>query len=839
MYKKDKNIKKPKILITGGGTGGHVFPAIAIANALKPHIGKENILFVGAKEKMEMEKVPKAGYNIIGLPIRGLKGKITLNNILLLFRIIISLISAIKIIRKFSPDIVVGVGGFASAPALIAAKWLNIPIVIQEQNSVPGKVNRYIGNKANAIFTAFDSANKYFPKQKVILTGNPVRKEITKSETLHNEGRKAFGLDDKKPVLLIIGGSQGASSINNAVLNALPQWIEQEIQVIWQTGIYFASKATDFVEGNNYKGVIVTPFIDSMEHAYGAADLVISRAGALALAEIAVSGLPSILAPYPFAADNHQVINAKEIEEFGAAVMVEDEKIELSLSKIISELFSNKNRLNEMSQKASELAKFDADEVIAKEILKLAGYNINSKIRPIEELQQAKCIYFLGAGGIGMSGLVRWFLKMGKEVHGYDRTKTPLTESLESEGAKIHYNDNPEMIPHNTDLVIITPAIPQSLNEYKEILRSGIPVMKRAEVLGVISKTYKTIAVAGTHGKTSTSALITHLLKNAKIPVTAFVGGVMKNYDSNFIFSYNSKYLVAEADEFDRSFLHLQPDFIIITSTDADHLDVYKTHENLKQTFLKFGMSNKDDGELHIGPGVKIKFNKPVVTYGLNEDHYDNRAFNINDNGTTVSFDLFINNAEATGLILGIPGIHNIENAVAAVAAALWAGASIDCIRRGLANYKGVKRRFDIRINSDSFIYIDDYAHHPSEITSCIDAVRKSFQGKKITAIFQPHLYSRTKDFADKFAESLDQIDRIILIEIYPAREEPIAGIDSKMLFDLIKNENKLLTTKERVIHELDKEKPELLITLGAGDIDTLVPIIEAWHQERRCNNGK
>ncbi len=825
--KKNEAHRKPRIIITGGGTGGHIFPAIAIANALKSRLGEENILFIGATGKMEMERVPAAGYRIVGLPIQGIQGRLTLHNLILPFRFFNSMLKARKILKYFAPDVVTGVGGFASAPALWMARWMHIPVVIQEQNAIPGKVNRIAGKTAKWVCVAFQGMEKYFPGKNLILTGNPVRKSIAESHTLKQKGCRHYGFNPEKPVLLVIGGSQGARSINHAVAGCIGSWAEQGIQVIWQTGKAFHAEASSLVAPLKNSPIVVFPFIDTMELAYGAATLVVSRAGAIAIAEINTAGLPAILAPFPYAAGDHQTCNALALVKACAATMIKDHELSLKLETEVATLLHDPARLDEMRERSAALAHSDADEKIASLILTLAGIQTTTEECPSTELDAVRVVYFLGAGGIGMSALARWFMLKGKKVFGYDRTETPLTRELEKEGMIIHYNDNPESIPENTDLVVITPAIPSTLNEYRAVLEKKLPMRKRAEILGLISHGLTTIAIAGTHGKTSTSALTTHLLKSAGIPVTAFVGGITKNYNSNFIFTPESRYLVVEADEFDRSFLHLHPDFSVITSTDADHLDIYGTHDSLKEAFISFGNLNGPEKPLIVGSHVETRFNKPFIRYGCSGQLQPYRAENIHDTGERAVFDLVLGTLVLKDITLGIPGLHNIENSIAASAAALWCGVTHEQLREGLASYQGVKRRFDIRIRRDDMIYIDDYAHHPRELAACIHAVRKIYPGRKVTGIFQPHLYSRTRDFAEDFARSLEMLDQVILLEIYPAREEPIAGIHAAMLLNLIQKEDKRLISKEEVIPCLLQIKPEVLLTLGAGDIDTLVPQIE------------
>lgn len=829
--KRQPEHKAFKLVIAGGGTGGHVFPAIAIANAIAPAIGREQILFLGACGKMETEKVPAAGYQILALPITGIKGRFTFSNLLLPFRLLRSVSMAMGAFRRFKPTVVTGVGGFASTPALLAARFMGIPYLIQEQNSIPGKVNRWMSKGAAMVCTAFPGMEPYFPGVPVNLTGNPVRREIAESRNLRTEGCLQFGLDPAKPVLLVVGGSQGARSINHSMALIVPVLAEQGIQVIWQTGIAFHQEAETIVKPYADKGILATPFIENMANAYGAANLVLSRAGALAIAEICLAARPSVLVPFPFAAEDHQTHNATAMVQQGASLLVRDQEMKLHLCDTLLNLLRDLSRLEEMARSAAKMAYPDADRTIAQHILKTGGLTASPTTVAYPDPDKVQTVYFLGAGGIGMSGLARWFLLKGKKVHGYDKTPTPLTHALENEGMVIHYEDNPSLIPSETDLVVLTPAIPGNLRERQVLETGSVPVIKRAALLGLLSKSHTTIAIAGTHGKTSTTALVTHLLKSGGIAVTGFVGGITKNYNNNFIYTPNSTHMVVEADEFDRSFLHLRPDFSVITSTDADHLDIYHSHNQLKEAFAAFSRLSEDDAPVLAGPGAMAEFGRPVQRYSADPTQAPYRAENIQEVGAGAVFDLVLGDETLREVNLGIPGRHNIENAVAASAAARWAGVDSEALRTGLATFKGVVRRFDIRIDTDKLVYIDDYAHHPRELDACIHAVRKIWPTRKITGIFQPHLFSRTRDFMDEFAKSLDKLDELILLPIYPAREEPMEGVTSDVLSGKVSLQKKVLLPKEDVTGWLREHPADILITLGAGDIDTLVPEIEKMHQ--------
>lgn len=446
-------------------------------------------------------------------------------------------------------------------------------------------------------------------------------------------------------------------------------------------------------------------------------------------------------------------------------------------------------------------------------------------------------LYFLGIGGIGMSALARYFKAKGYEVAGYDRTPSPLTHCLENEGISIHYIDDPSLIPENIEFVVLTPAIPANALELKYLRDKNVRIVKRAEVLGMLSREHKALAVAGTHGKTTTTALVTHILMTADKRMSAFIGGISRNIDSNVVIGEDKdEFMVMEADEFDRSFLQLAPFVSIVTSIDADHLDIYGDYEHLVASFNEFVDKTSDDGLVIYHANLPIKTTKKHVTYGL--ENADVTAENIRIVDGETQFDFVVVNYCAlpsylsnlrnqSSLSMRLYGNHNVQNALAAIIMCSYLGVSQEDIRKGLATFKGVQRRFDIRVKNEKHIYIDDYAHHPEEIKAALLAARKVFSDKELTVVFQPHLFTRTRDFMDGFAESLSLADRVILLDIYPARELPIEGVTSAALLERITSKNKMLCSKEELLDTIKSIEPELVMTVGAGDIDRFVPQIE------------
>lgn len=462
-----------------------------------------------------------------------------------------------------------------------------------------------------------------------------------------------------------------------------------------------------------------------------------------------------------------------------------------------------------------------------------------------EALTQYERVYFIGIGGIGMSNLARYFLSQGKLVGGYDRVQTPLTDKLTVEGAHIHYLDDIHAVPSdfldkNKTLVVYTPAVPSSHSELNYFRKEGFLLMKRAQLLGEITKSSQAICCAGTHGKTTVSSMVAHLLRQSRWDCNAFLGGILKNYDTNLLLSPTSSFTVAEADEYDRSFHWLHPWLAIITSVEPDHLDIYGTEDAYRESFEHFTSLIRPHGFLIVKKDVPLspRCDSSVKVYSYSESEGDFHAENIRIGNGTVLFDFAMpDGSKIEDVELGVPIKINIENAVAAMAAAVLCEVDRDAIKHAIKSFAGARRRFDFRIKTDSLVLIDDYAHHPREVTASVASIKALYPDKKITGIFQPHLYSRTRDFADEFAKSLSLLDEVILFDIYPAREEPIPGVTSQIIFDKITVSNKVLCEKTELISILEKKKPEVLVTLGAGDIDRLLPDIERLLNKRLCSN--
>jgi UDP-N-acetylmuramate--alanine ligase len=445
------------------------------------------------------------------------------------------------------------------------------------------------------------------------------------------------------------------------------------------------------------------------------------------------------------------------------------------------------------------------------------------------DLKNIANVYFIGVGGIGMSGLARYFNHHGKKVAGYDLNSTSLTLQLEKEGINIHYTDDLSLVPtefkkSDSTLIVFTPAIPSHHSELNWFKKEGFQILKRAEVLGMITNQTKAIAIAGTHGKTTTSTMIAHLLTESGVGCNAFLGGIAVNYDSNVLYS-DSPYTVVEADEYDRSFLRLFPEYAVITSMDADHLEIYGNKEEMVKTYLQFASQVKT--KLVTKKELNVSHNSTHIEYSIlgNANVY---AENIRVENGAYHYSIISDSGKIENVTLGLAGRHNVENSLAAVAVAQSVGIDNEKIKKSLASFRGVKRRFETIVKNDKTVFIDDYAHHPEELRACISSARELYAGKKLTGIFQPHLFSRTKDFAKEFAESLDLLDEIILLDIYPARELPMEGVTSELLLGKMKKSDKRILSKEKCLMYISENRPQVLLTMGAGDIDKMImPIAE------------
>lgn len=828
----ESDYKALRIIISGGGTGGHIFPAISIADKMKELNPESKILFVGAEGKMEMEKVPVAGYEIVGLPIVGLQRQITLRNIWndlqVPFKVLQSVSQAKKTIRKFNPDIVIGVGGYASAPLLWAAQKLGVPTLIQEQNGFAGLTNKILGKKAGCICTAYENMERFFPAERIVLTGNPIRKDIVPAdEKMRLEGAAFYNMNPDKKHIFITGGSLGSRTLNES----MEKWIEagcpggEDVEVLWQCGKYYKKHVDEFMQGAEAKNpgigkrICHSDFIKRMDLAYAMADVVISRSGASSVSELCAAHKCVVLVPSPNVAEDHQTHNAMALVNKGAAVLVKDAEAREKLLPAAISLLGDDAKRSAMEKNIAALAKTEAALEICREAYKLLNINIT------------KNVYFIGIGGIGMSAIARYYNYKGWNVSGYDRTESELTDELVKEGIPVHYTDDISFIPKDVEntLVVYTPAIPHDMGELVYVQEHGYRVIKRSRMLGEIAEGQTCLAVAGTHGKTTTSTLTAHILTQSGEGCSAFLGGISKNYGTNLLVSHNPV-VVAEADEFDRSFLQLHPAIAVITAMDADHLDIYGDLAHVQEAFRQFASQVTNTLIIKKGLPVTSADTKATIkTYSYNDTGADYHAENVHqDELGYFIYDLKYPEGIIKDIKVGAPGWVNVENSVAAAAICLNHGTAEEGIRKAIGSFTGAKRRLDLHIHTGKLSYIDDYAHHPAELATAISSMREIFPGRKLTAVFQPHLYTRTRDFAPEFAEALSKVDKLILLDIYPAREEPIPGVTSEIIFDKVNAPEKVLLRKEELMDYLKDEPIEVLATFGAGNIDRFIgPITE------------
>lgn len=825
-----------KVIVSGGGTGGHIFPAISIADAIKAARPDAEIMFVGAEGRMEMTRVPAAGYNIVGLPISGFDRKNPFKNIAVLFKLVRSQIKARKIIKNFKPDVVVGVGGYASGPTLRMAGKLGIPTLLQEQNSYAGVTNKLLAKNAARICVAYEDMERFFPAEKIMITGNPVRRNLVENKMKRSEAAKTLNLDPSKRILLIVGGSLGARTLNESVMANLDLIrLTDDVQIIWQTGkFYFEEMKQRLAAEKAVPNLFPTDFISDMDAAYSAADLVVSRAGAGTISELCLLKKPVILVPSPNVAEDHQTKNAMALANKDAAIHIADVVAKKELMPIALDVVKDRDKLADLSANIFRMALKDSAEIIAAEVLKLANV-VKDDSFSVEKMES---VYFIGAGGIGMSALIRYFLKTGKKVAGYDRTPSDLTSVLIEEGADIHYEEGVELIPdyckeRQKTLVVYTPAIPADHKEYLWFRERNFEIQKRAQVLGTLTESLDGLCVAGTHGKTTTSTMVAHIMNSMPDGCNAFLGGISKNYGSNLLQSEKSDYVVIEADEFDRSFHYLRPLRSVITAMDADHLDIYGTYENYIESFRHYASLIKPDGALIVNTSaaelLKPRLADNVTLYTYSIDAGDFHAENIRVGRGTIIFDFVGPDKRIEDIELGVPVRVNIENGVAAIAISLLSGATDDAIKMAMATFRGCDRRFDFHLKSDDIVYVSDYAHHPEELRQCAVSMKELYAGSKVTAIFQPHLYTRTRDFYKEFADSLSLFDEVYLVDIYPARELPIEGVTSQLIADNMKSGIcKSVISLEQVpqVVESIKNDTEVLVTVGAGDLENYVPQI-------------
>lgn len=817
-----KNDIYAKIIIAGGGTGGHIFPALAIANGIKERNPYADILFVGSKHRMEMQRIPEAGFPVIGLDITGINRKNWLKNIFLIVKVFKSFIHSYRIIKKFRPSAVIGVGGYSSFPLVRMAQLLKIPTLIQEQNSYAGLANRILGKRADIICTAYEEVHRFFNPSKVLCTGNPVRSRIKDAHIRPERACTRFGLKQKKTTILVIGGSLGSGKINKYIAKQLPFFAEYHLQLIWQVGKAQYKRYLTQCQGRD--NVYVTDFIENIEEAYAAADIIISRAGALAMAELAQVGKPVIFIPLPNAVANHQYHNAQSLYQKNACLLIEEKDIETTLSSHLITLVKDAQWQKQLREKIRSFARPKATQNIIQQVFRLCARNAPA----------LKKAYFIGIGGAGMRSLAQHLYQNNVHISGYDKTATPYTEALQKQGITLYHQPETTHIQPDLDWVVYTPALPADFTELKAAKKHNLPLLKRSFVLGHITRYGYNICVSGTHGKTSTSALIACMLRTMQLPCNEFIGGTL--IDPQYIPRKNQQHetlSLIEADEFDRSFLQLDTDIGIITSMEADHLDIYHSEEQMQEAYITFVKNIREKGALILHHSLLEKYpfhqiHPHTITYSMDHTEADYHIQNLSIHDTGLSFDVYQHRLLYTTLHLPPTALFNVENALAALICAQLLDIPKSCIQESLARFTSVKRRFEVRLTNPKTLYIDDYAHHPTEIRRLLGSVRQLYPKRKVCAVFQPHLFSRTRDFHPAFAQALDLADEVILLPVYAAREAPLTGVSSALIAQHIKKKCRIFRPSELLAHiQKNKKDIDILLTIGAGDIDTLAePII-------------
>ncbi|MCE3007020.1 MAG: UDP-N-acetylmuramate--L-alanine ligase [Bacteroidetes bacterium] len=808
-----------RVLIAGGGTGGHVFPALALADALRAHDPQVQIQFVGAKGGREMHWVAQAGYPIQGVWISGYYRQKSLRNLLrnalLPLKLVVAHLQSYRILRRFRPDVVIGVGGYASYTTLgVASRMRGILRVIHEQNAYPGLTNRTHGRRAHLILLGYADALPYFPHGRAVVTGNPVRSAVLSAQP----NAAAFGLQAGRPTVFVTGGSLGARSLNEALAAGAEALAQAGIQLLWQCGTGYYEQYKAYAS----ETIRVLPFVADMGAAYAVADLVVCRAGALTLAELQALRKPAILVPSPNVADDHQTRNAQSLVQLGGARLLPDAQAPTQLVPQLIQLAKDPEQLARLGQ-AMAVPATPAATAMVQAIQRQWQLQADDPFGP------GKAVYCIGIGGIGMSALARQLQAQGCSLRGYDRSETPLTRRLAAEGMQLVYEPNPVQNLQGIDSVIYTPAVGEAQPDLLAARAQGLPVWKRAQVLGRIARSHSTLAVAGTHGKTSTSSLLGYLLTEAGLDPTCFVGGIMANYDTNFR-AGGSPWLVAEADEYDRSFLQLYPRHLILTSLDPDHLDIYGQVQALHQSYNQLLAQVAPGGTIvaheSTRPFIHSHPQQRLLFYGIDSGNV--RAEDVHYAGVRTHFTYVQAGLRIPGLVLNRPGAYNLLNALAAICLALEAGVAPEQIRQLLPDFRGVKRRFELQIDTADLVYVDDYAHHPAEIDACLNAVKAAWPKHQIVALFQPHLFSRTRDFYQEFGRSLSQADWVYLMHIYPARELSIPNVTVDLIYQQITHEHRQIINLQEAADAIlpALSRPTVVVSMGAGDIDTQVPAI-------------
>lgn len=809
-----------KIIISGGGTGGHIYPAITIADEIKKIIPDVQIIYVGTAVGLEKDIVPRYGFEMRFIEVAGFKRSLsfdTFNSIYLLYK---GLKQAKELLKKENPDLVIGTGGYVCGPIVFQAARMGIPTCIQEQNAMPGVTNKILARFVDKIFLGYEEGRKYFKsKDKIIYTGNPIRQEILQSSK--QNGFEEFRLDKNKKTILVFGGSRGARSINHAMADVeIALSGRDDVQILHATGEtnYTEHLKTLGARGGVKNNIHIVPYIHNMPAALATADLVISRAGAIGLAEITAKGIPAILIPFPFATANHQEFNARALEKKGASEVILDKDLngKILLEKL-ENLLNNSSELEKMQNASLSLGKPNAGENIARQALGVWAL-------------KNKTLHFVGIGGAGMSAIASVLLHHGIKVQGSDLNGGEIVERLKNQGAKIHFGHDKKNIA-GADCLVLSSAIHKDNPEVLAAIKNKLPIFHRSDVLSWLINDGEGITFAGAHGKTTTTSMVSVIAKYTGLDATALIGGDVAQLGGNAICG-NGKFVIAEADESDGSFLKFHPHIAVITNIENDHLDYYGTEEKLYDAFKKY-LSNIKAGGMAIlctdNPQVEKlsrEISVPVITYGIDNGRY--RAHNIcyDKNGT--KYDLSVDGNYVAEIYLQVPGRHNVQNSVGAFAVADAMGIEKNKIVEALASFCGAKRRFETKAKINDMWFVDDYAHHPTEIRAVLAAAKQTGMNR-IIVCFQPHRYTRTKLLLEEFKHAFDEADILAITDVYAASEEILEGGTSDVLVKAIRE-----ATGKNVIYTPTYEgafnylkgiiKPgDLVMSIGAGRADLVL----------------
>jgi UDP-N-acetylmuramate--alanine ligase len=870
----------PVVVFAGGGTGGHLYPALALAEELVRQRPDVRPFFFGARRGIEARVLPERGLENRLLPVRGIGRGEWWSNLAVPFALASSLGTTIGIHRRIRPELVVVTGGYAGAPAGLVAAGLGTPLVLQEQNAWPGVTTRFLSRWATQIHLAFPEALAELPPRArtvAQVSGCPIRALPDATPDRH-DALVGLGLDPQQRLLLLIGGSQGSLALNDLMLEAvrsaaagshapLDGW-----QLLWMTGpAHHSSIIVELSALGDPAWVRAVPYIEDVPLVLGVTDLALSRAGAMTTAEISAWGVPAILVPLPTAAANHQELNARALQRAGAAMHLEQEGLTAgTLWSTIAGLAGDRQARATMSERARHRSRPDATSLIVRDMVGLLpdlpsqgvqtvdpGSGSHERdLRPPNEQDQRSSnerdlrrlsnegrIHLMGVGGAGMCALAELFVKHGGSVSGCDLRPGSTTDRLRTMDVEIH-EGHEESHVQGAVALIVSAAVPRDHPEVQAALEQGIPVFKRAEALGQWVNRGRVLAVAGTHGKTSTTAMTTEILVAAGMDPTGFVGGRVHAWGGNL--RSGGDLFVVEADEYDRSFLELKPTVAVVTNVEADHLDIYGAFQGVLDAFNEFldGLSGNgyavictdDPGASRLVTDLALNLASRVRTYGL-ESGSQVRAVDVEASPVGMDFRVMEDGVDCGTFRLPVPGVHNLRNALGAATAARCFGVDWDAVREGLTAYRGVERRFDTVGLEKDILIVDDYAHHPSEIQATLAAARGAYPSRRIVAVFQPHLFTRTRDFAEEFGQTLAEADSIWVTDVFPAREAPIEGVTGEMVAlaagraggDVCYHAD-VDTLADTVLMEL--AAGDLLLTMGAGSIDNVAREVMARLKE-------